>query len=205
MKFDDLGLPQVNGSTDLQDSAALAGIMTVFEWPQKIDLKKYVIQLVPDGVPVPIGTIFFKYVRHPLEISYDFSRDQAVCLIAGLFVQNQKGYVDADFINGSDFLSPAIKGHIQRCKGLRANWFQDLWLWADLWFSAKFKPLDELNQLFCMMMIADPKFIKWYCENNPKWQQSIKNYWCENAGSWRNEHELAALMIEKINEVINGV
>lgn len=190
MKFDTLGLPQVNGSSDLQDSAALAGMMTVFEWPQKIDLSQYV-----KSEP-------FRYVRHPLEEKYNFSRDQAVCLMAGLKKQNRPFLVQDWFITGKDFLSPSVRGHIARCQGSKSNWIQDLNFWADLYFSAKFKPLDELNQLFCMMMLADSKFIKWYCDANPKWQQAVKNYWCENAGSWRNEPELAALMIEKIKAVL---
>ena len=213
MKFDNLGLPQVNGASDLQDSAALAGIMTVFEWPQKIDLRQYT---------APVETIIYRdkitdrlgqqesfkninmYVRHPAQYKYNFSRDQAICLMAGMSVQliDRNFWINPNFITGVDWLSPAVKGHIERCKGLKSSWFQDLWFWADLYFSAKFKPMDELNQLFCMMMIADSKFIRWYCNANPHWPQAIKNYWCENDGSWRNEPELAALMIEKIKAAL---
>lgn len=194
MIFDELGLPRVTGASDLQDSAALAGMMSIFEWPKKIQLTNYVVRT----------PTFHGYVRHPNEIKYDFSRDQAICLLAGFAYYRQYNWVDESFISGKDILSPSVRGHIQRCKGLQASWFQDLWFWADLAFSAKFKPLDELNQLFCMMMVADSKFIKWYCRNNPQWPTAIKNYWCEGAGAWRAEPELAQLMIKKINERIGN-
>lgn len=191
MKIDDLGLPQVNGSTDLQDSAALAGIMTVFGWPQKVDLREYINW--KNGKRI--------YVRHPAEDKgYDFSRDQFICLSAGIRAMGHVGnfFVNTELITGRDILSPSVRGHVARCQGGNSTWFQDLWFWADLWFSANYKPLEELNQLFCMMMIADSKFIKWYCQANPQWEKAIKDYWCENSGAWRNEPELADLMISKI-------
>lgn len=190
MKIDELGLPQVNGSTDLQDSAALAGIMTVFEWPQSIPIGLYT------------NWNLKRYDRHPFEFSYDFSRDQAVCLIAGYGKARAFYNVKIEYITGKDFLSPSVRGHIARCQGKKSSWFQDLWFWADLYFSAKFKPLDELNQLFCMMLMADPKFIKWYCKANSQWERAIRKYWHTEDGAWRNEPVLAEHMIWKIKAAI---
>ncbi len=203
MIFDDLGLPKVSGATDLQDSAALAGIMTTFGWPQAIDLKQYIVfENCYRG---------FVYVRHPVEDKgYDFSRDQFICLIAGLRTSGVIGnfYVSKHRITGHDLLTPSVHGHIARCQGGKANWFQDAWFWADLWFSAKFKPLDELNQLFCMMMVADPKFIRWYCKANPQWEKALRIYWYEGLGvglgDWRDEEELCEWMILKIREKLLG-
>lgn len=199
MIFDDLGLPRVSGASDLQDSAALAGIMTAFGWPRKIYLSYYVLK---PG----------RYVRHPDEIKYDFSRDQAICLMAGLRVQSQskefenatdfKKCIDEDFITGKDILSPSVKGHFRRCRGESASFLQDAWFWADLWFSAKFKPLDELNQLFCMMKVADKKFMRYYCEANPQWREALRIYWYKDEGAWRDEKDLCEWMINEIHKEI---
>lgn len=196
MKFDALGLPQVNGSTDLQDSAALAGIMTVFRWPRLINLSKYILQ----DPKSPL--VKFDYVRHPLELVYDFSRDQTIALTSGFSVQAPH-LVDEKFITGKDILSPSVKGHIRRCRGETANFLQDAWFWADLWFSAKFKPLDELNQLFCMMQVADKKFMRWYCNANPQWRKALREYWFTGPGAWRNEEDLCEWMIARIDEQLD--
>lgn len=193
MIFDEIGLPKVTGASDLQDSAAFAGMLTAFGWPQKIPLEKYVLR---DG----LGP--YKYVRHPIERIYNFSRDQYICLIAGLKVQGLEHLVDQSFVDGKDIMSPSVKGHERRCKGLKAYFWQDAWLWFDLWFSATFKPLEELNQLFCIMMIADVKFMKWYCKANPEWRRAIRKYFYTEDGSWRREPEFAECMISTIEKRI---
>lgn len=53
MIFDNLGLPKDNGASDRQDSARLAGLLAVFDWPQYIPLHVY----FREGEK--------KYVRHP--------------------------------------------------------------------------------------------------------------------------------------------
>ena len=185
------GFVKITGASDLEDSSMAAGICATFNYPIAMDLFRYFNK--NDN---------YNYQRCD-NSKYLFSRDQAICLTAGLKTQGfDAKFIGADRINGKDILSPSDKGHIKRCQGLKASWFEDAWFWAELAFSAKVKPLDELNQLLCKMMIADPKFIKWYCRNNPQWEQSLKNYWCENDGAWRNEPELCAQMIYKINERI---
>jgi len=186
MIFDDYRLPRDTGATDLQDSARLAGIMTVIGWPQRIPLDRYLAHYPA------------RYVRHPQESIYDFSRDQAVCLMAGFGKLGQSIYVNADLIRGSDLLPPSVRGHIRRCQGLKANWFQDLWLKADILFNAYCVPLSESNQLICMMIIAGPSYVKLWTMSNEKWKQSIEDYWC----GWRGEPELAAAMINYIEEYI---
>lgn len=190
MQFDKFGFPRPNGATDFQDSAFLAGMMVAFDWPEFVPLSKYIVP----GIP-------FKYVRHPTEDKgYDFSRDQYVGLSTGYAIGGDYALVDEECITGKDYLSPSINGHTLRCKGLQAKWYQDLNFWADLWFSAKVKPMEELNQLFCMMRIADKKFVRWYCMANPKWRQALRNYWYENEGKWRDEGafcEHVILQIEK--------
>lgn len=185
MKFDSLGLPQDNGATDLQDSARLAGIMTVFGWPQKIPLREYIKE--------------WKYVRHPLEYKYDFSRDQAICYLAGLGMQENGSWIQESCITGKDLLSPSVKGHFKRCKGLKANWFQDVWLRLDILVHANISPISEPNQLLCMMLVhPDKKYLKYWCKINRYWDISIREYWC----GWRGESELGKFMIQKIKTLI---
>jgi hypothetical protein len=131
---------------------------------------------------------------------YLFSRDQTICLVAGLYLKGMSDFVSLDRVDGKDIFSPSVKGHIKRCQGGKASWFQDAWLWLDVWFHAKVKVLEEPNQLLCMMMVhPDKKYLKWWCANNPHWEMSIDVYW----RGWRGEPELAELMIKKIKEFVN--
>lgn len=206
MKIDEYGLPIVNGATDKQDSAVIAGLMTIFKYPIEVDMMKYIL---------PMGTfikdrdsdkeyIFDRpiYVRHPHEYKFNLSRDQFLLLIAGLYKQGHGDLVDIALINGIDLLSPAVYGHVRRCKGQKANWFQDGWLWFDVWCHAKFSKASEPNQLLAMMLIADKKYLKWWASNNPEWKRSIRKYWYTEDGAWRNEKDLAELMIAYIHFII---
>ncbi len=58
--------------------------------------------------------------------------------------------------------------------------------------------LDEPNQMLCMAMIAGDEYVKLWANHNPKWAQSIIEYW----GGWRNELELAHLMIHKVQSIL---
>jgi flagellar biosynthesis regulator FlaF len=184
MIFDELGLPKDTGASDLQDSSRLAGIMTIFSWPQRVPCEKYF-----DGS---------KYVRHPKEYVYDFSRDQALCLMAGLAWQGHHGLVSKKYINGRDLFTPAHMGHIARCQGKRASVIQDLWLWTDVMWSCFVKPMSEPNQLLAMMMMASPIYLNFWVEHNKKWQESIREYW----SGWRGESDLAEHIISQIKKIL---
>ncbi len=185
MKIDNLGLPKDNGASDLQDSSRLAGVMALFCHPIKVPIQLYVIS---KG----------KYVRHPREYIYTFSRDQTICLFAGLTVSGFSPLIDPDYKTEGDLVDPGTRGHIRRCAGLQATWFQNTWLKAALLFHAIFTPLDEPNQMLCMAMIAGDEYVKLWANHNPKWAQSIIEYW----GGWRNELELAHLMIHKVQSIL---
>lgn len=188
MTIDELGLPREGVGGDWQDSSRLAGIMVTFEYPPNVPMEKYVIQ--ENGKTI--------YCRHPRERIYDFSRDQTLCLVSGLYFQNLKHLVNLDYVDGKDIFTPANRGHIRRCQGLKASWFQDAWLWFDVWRS-QFKSADsESNQLLCQLMVADKKFLKYYLSKNKKWRDQIRNYWGYGAGAWRGEPELALHMIKKL-------
>lgn len=182
MIIDHLGLPKDTGASDLQDSSRLAGIMAVFNHPLAPDCSKYCIS---PG----------KYVRHPEEYKYTFSRDQAVCLLAGLLAQGRTSYVDPDYKTEGDVVTPAIRGHFRRCAGKFGTWLGDKWLIVDIYFNAKIAPMNEPNQLICVLMThTDEKYLKMWTDLNKKWKESITEYWC----GWRGEPELADLMIKTI-------
>ena len=185
MIWDNLGLPRPSGADDFNDSAMFAGMLTVFGWPQKIPLKMYVVS---KG----------KYTRHPRESKYKFSRDQTIPLFAGLQRLGLSALVDPDYKTEGDFVSPSIRGHIRRCAGLESTWFQDLSLWSDVFWNIWVKPTAESNQLLCILMLADEKYLKFYTNRNTSWRENITEYWC----SWRNEKEFADMIIINIESKI---
>lgn len=186
MIFDELGLPKEMGASDLQDSARLAGIMQVFGWDLPLD---HYLMRKPGEKSY--------YVRHPKEIKYDFSRDQAVCLMAGYHFAGLPQFVDKSCVTGKDFFSPSVMGHVARCEGKKATWFQNLWLKIDILWNAFFAPLSESNQLICMLMVAGPEYLKLWTDMNDEWETSIRNYWY----GWRGEPELANKMIDTIKRL----
>lgn len=180
MIYDNLGLPKENGADDFEDSARLAGILTVFEINLEIPLDRYLS--MKDS---------FMYIRHPIS-RHDFSRDQAICLVAGFVKQRRSQFVDKKFIKGKDFLPPSVTGHIKRCQGKESNWFEDLWLWLDVLWSVIVVPKEEPNQILCMMLMAPPKYLDFWLKHNVWWRESITDYW----SGWRGEPELAQKMIK---------
>lgn len=182
MIFDSLGLPKDNGASDLQDSARLAGILTVFEWPRVVAVSRYFDQE---------KRIF---VRHPNERIYDFSRDQAICLMAGFYKRRLD--VDRAWVDGKDIFSPSHMGHVRICQGLAPRFHQKMWLWLDVLYSCFYQPMGEPNQLLCILMVADKKYLKFWLKYNKHWRDAIREYWCEGAGEWRKEPELAEHMIK---------
>lgn len=203
MIIDEYGLPIVTGASDKQDSAAIAGLMTIFNYPIKVDMTQYIL---PALTPIKdrdsdILHTFDRtiYVRHPHEYKFNLSRDQFLLLSSGLYAQGYGKLVDTDLINGIDLLSPAVRGHVRRCNGQKANWLQDGWLWFDIWCHAKFTQVSEPNQILAMMLVADKKYLKWWTKNNPQWERSIRKYWYTEDGSWRNEKDLAEHMIAYIH------
>jgi len=199
MRFDELNLPIEDNASDKQDSARLAGFLTVVEWPIKIELQKY-LKSIPNGSNV----YSFKYVRHPYEYIYDLSRDQYVCLIAGYKKLGfENCYVSREFVNGKDYMSPTIAGHEQRCKGLKASLWQDAWFAADI-IAYAIECLwnrDEPNQLLCMVDIAGPKWTKFFCAITP-WKKALTKYWITTRA--RPEVELVEHTIKYFEGKINA-
>lgn len=183
--------PCDSGSIDGADSARLVGIMAVFNHPIFVICSDYAKRNYIDE---------YYYLRHPIEKNkYPFSRDQAVCLFAGLHVQGSSAWVNPNYKPQNDFISPSVRGHFKRCAGLTDTWLERMWLYLDVVYSAKIDPLAEPNQLICMLMIADPKYLRLWCKLNKSWQESITAYW----NGWRGEPELVELMIETIQNRIS--
>jgi hypothetical protein len=175
------GFVKINGASDLEDSSMAAGMCALFNYPIAVNMQLY---FRADGM----------YQRCNNSV-YTFSRDQTLCIVAGLYKRGLDTLVDIHRVDGKDWFSPANRGHTLRCKGLTASWFQDLWLKAEILFHAKFTPLAEPNQLICMMMIhPDKAYLRLWCKVNLTWAEAIEQYWC----GWRNEPLLASLMCSKI-------
>lgn len=192
MIFDELGLPRDNGATDFNDSSRLAGVMTVFGYSKRVDCSMYVL--------TTHRGLFYR--RHPTGYSYDFSRDQTVPLVAGLYKQGFEHLVSLDYVDGRDFFSPSHRGHIRICQGKKPFWHQRIWIWVDVLWSCYVKPMSEPNQLLCMMMVnPDKSYLKCWVRNNKKWEDSIKGYW----SGWRGEQDLALVMIEKIRAEVGEI
>lgn len=190
MRWQD-GYPVDFGSTDGADSARLAGIMWVANHPQKPFLRDYVYH--DNNGPV--------YRRHPVEGNkYKISRDQIAPLFAGLYLSNFQDIVNPNYNppNG-DYISPSVRGHFKRCSGEPDTWLERMWLYLDVVYSAIIDPLAESNQLICMLMVADVRYLRMWCELNDEWEISITKYW----NGWRGEPELAELMIKTIKEKIS--
>ena len=188
MIYDELSQIKFNGVDDAEDSPVAAAMAALFtgQEPRVFNYFK--------------DTAMLDKYQRCYNSKYTFSRDQFVCLAVVLKLNRFYTLVSLDKVDGKDFMSPAIRGHERICKGLEPYWYQTLWFKMDLIFSAKVKPLEELNQLFCMLLVhPDQSLIKWYCGMNTQWRDAINLYFRD---SFRKEPELAKLMIEKIEERI---
>lgn len=187
MIFDDMGLPKDTGASDLQDSSRLAGIMATFGHPKAPNCALYRV----NG----------KYVRHPKEYRYTFSRDQTTCLFAGLAAQGLQHMVDANYATEGDIVSPSYRDHFRRCAGIRIHSFLgSLNLKLDILWHSKLYPLNESNQILSVLAHADIKYLKMWTSLNKKWKESITLYW----NGWRGEPELSELMISKVERRLSS-
>lgn len=205
MIIDEYGLPKDTGATDKMDSARLAGIMSMIGHPSAPDLSKYII-----------GD---QAVRHPHEEPANnpnnFTRDQLMCLVAGLHAQGRtdickslylaakkRGYkaqnseydypgTTKKFPNGRDILSPSNMLALRIAAGEKGFALGHIWVVIDILFNAIFTPTREPNQLICQLYVISKKYLKLYKFLTPKWKLAITEYW----GGWRGEPELADQMI----------
>jgi len=195
MKFIN-GYPKVTGASDLEDSSHLAGILAIFDHPEAVECSKYVFAEEPKAI----------YKRHPDSI-YDFSRDQFICVAAGLIKQGHSEYVNLDYVNGIDIMPPSVRGLVRIAHNKKPRFYQSWWLKGEIYWHSYLQPLDEPFQLTALCMTYDNfngnnKLLKLWTTLNNKWHWSIRRYLSELDGAWRGEKELAEFIIEKIKEKI---
>ena len=213
MLFDQWLLPQDTFATDKMDSARLAGIMVLVDHPKAPWIAAYIVQ----------GNLV---VRHPYELPannpLNCTRDQILLVAAALHRQNNshdaidlyeaaksRGWraqnTEADIVgstkpwyNGADALSPSHKLHLALAAGYRGSFIGYSWLAFDIVFNAIFTPTREPNQLLAQVILAGPKWVRFYKKVTPKWRQAISDYWIK---SWRGEAELGQMLIDKIESM----
>lgn len=193
MRFDELGYPAPQGSTDFADSSHLAGVLAVTKHPLQVDCLNYVYLWRATE-----GKKWINYIRHPLETRYDFSRDQAILLMSGLIAQGHNEYVNLDFITGKDILPPSVRGLVQIAQGKKPTLIQRLWLKGEIYWHSYLQPLDEPNQIIALCLSYGDEYLKLWTSKNKLWKWSVRRYWSELDGAWRNEKELCDHIIEFI-------
>lgn len=194
------GVPKDTGAADLEDSARLAGMMVAADIPYT-------------GLPTPN-----MYLNANGELarwkgsSLPFTRDQLIPLAlyytrcstepyhSYVFFRDRMRQAANKFTapNGKDFLAPHHRSHLNACIGGKWSLFGKAFLVGEiLWQSFIEHGLSEPNQLICMLLTAGSKYVKMWKKVNVNWEESIRMYWC----GWRQEEELAARLIERINSI----
>lgn len=218
MIFNENGFPRPTGATDFLDSAHLAGLMAFVghEKMPRIRLQLYTKWSVETGHVL---------MRCPGDNSgldatnyKNCSRDQLICYLAGLKNLNavllcdalysaakERGYraqnTERDvpsstkkFPDGPDILDPSHIGYMKICAGLSANWFEKFWMRCRIRIASRFSPMKEPNNIVVMSIIYGYADLLKKC--NPKINDAIREYW----GNWRNEPELAEMIIIKLEQ-----
>jgi hypothetical protein len=202
------GIPKDSGASDWQDSSRLAGMMVIASHPKSPDCSRYIVNGNPVRCPID------EKANNPRQ----FSRDQMICLAAGLSLQGRKDLClnmlkkaeknkfrapndmnDDGTIKflGGDPMSPSAVNHLRMCAGLSGSWWGLRFLKLDIWYNCNYTPTREPNQLITMCVIAGPEYVREYKNSNPLWKESLIEYWSK----WRNEPELALMLNEKLNGV----
>lgn len=200
------GLPVDSGASDSQDSARLAGMLAIAGIDNHCSA-----YMIDAGDSLLVGT------RHPTDEfngannPNKFSRDQTMCLVAGLpstlaydlyagakrrgnRAQNWQEDDGSRKWYGADWLNPFEMEVLE----MRAGYRRKLSLWArvimltELTLKRLFDSKGEPNQLIAKCYIANelPTLKRLW----PTWREAINDYWC----GWRGEPELAAKLIERI-------
>lgn len=217
MIFNENGFPRPSGATDFLDSAHLAGLMA-FVGHEKMSYKKLVEYfdfktLLATRCPEDNSGL------DPSNPN-NFTRDQLICYLAGIRVSEtqsnaipyallmkarSRGYraqnTEKDipgstkkFPDGPDILDPSHIGYMKICAGLKANWFERLWMLARIKIASKFSPLKEPNNIIVMSIVYGYADI--LKKSNLQIFQAIREYW----SGWRSEPELAEMLIKKLQE-----
>jgi hypothetical protein len=193
--------PQNQSYGDGGDSSRATGIMALFDskFDQQIIAKHYTQN---EG-----------FVRHPTQTKWndpkDFSRDQLLCLVAGMKKSGLSSLVRREFFRqywkgicpNGDLLGPEFFWHVIRCG--RVYWLYFLWPIGivsqiiHIIYMTKVAPRQEQNQTIAIAAISDLLWLWVFL--HPNWKQSIRDYW----SGWRNQNEIAEFLIEQIEQSMN--
>jgi len=209
--------PKDVGATDMMDSARLAGLIKVFNYPAPVDISKYVTeQLVAVRSPVTSHDAIDDREVNPNNVTFD----QLIPLIAGLEASakyfgsyflctkiRDRGWraqnVEADasgtekpWYNGADIASPVHREYINNLLDGRKNTF---WLRIAILFHAYITPISEPHQLICMIATTDVSLFKMWTEHNKKWRDSLRYYW----GGWRGMKSFGEHIIKEIEKHVS--
>jgi hypothetical protein len=206
------GLPVDKNASDCMDSARLAGMMALADMPDAPDCTEY-LNYLGLGVRHPNTT-------NPKETSWMyFSRDQMICLAAGLKAQrksaigmymylvNNKNHAQ-NFIEddgskkrfGGDYCLPHVMGAMAICAGQQREltFIQKCFLITDLIVNRVFTPMREQNQIIALCYITG--FLKLYRTLTPSYGAANMLYWNDltpNAYN-RGEYEIAEAINRKV-------
>jgi hypothetical protein len=211
MIFDSNGFPRDNGATDFMDSARLAGLMKLFNYPcDQTNLAAYQSSGVCYRYPL------LDAANPASNNPWNVTRDQIICLTAGLYAIGRydlnlliynhvkvAGYraqnLEADvrgskkpWYNGADLMSPADMAHLRLCANLKPNLLGLLWLRLEI-IGFKLRPAVEPNQLLAKCVVAGPKYVSQLLSGN-KVLKALRTYWA----GWRDEVGLAEHIISKL-------
>lgn len=192
-------LPKPNGAGDWADSSHLAGFLAVIDHPQQVNCLNYVIEHFNKDH----FELRYKYVRHPDEKRFDFSRDQAIMLMCGLIVQGHPSLASLDYIDGKDLLPPSVRGIERIARYRKPTLLQSLWFKAEILWHAYVQPLDEPCQIIAMCRVYGREYLRLWTKHNKLWRWSIRRYWSQLDGAWRGEHDLAEYAIRYVESEIS--
>lgn len=207
MIFNRNGYPKPTGATDWMDSCHAISLMAFVNYP---GLDK---DLLFDYFNDETGEV----VRCPKDFTglcpsnpKNFTRDQLIPFCAatptpflvfdavrkrGYRAQNTEKDIPGStkkFPDGADILDPSHIGYMKICAGLKANWFEKLWMKARIKISSKFSPMKEPNNIIVMSVAYG--YVDYLYQCNPKIEDAVRLYW----NGWRNEPELAEMIIQKL-------
>ena len=193
MRFED-GYPCDTYSTDKNDSPRLNGMMVLCDVPGFIDLNMY-----------RVGNDLVRYIGHDIK---DMSRDQILPLCAAYKYLNEMDVnfeyaiqllIDKKVAPNGDWLSPTHIGFLKSCLGQRVNWYERIFIEADIVWSTKIKPYGESNQILAILMVLGNSYLRKYCKMHPDWKEPIISYWSK---SWRKELDVATAIVKKVESLI---
>lgn len=219
MIFNENGFPKPNGATDWMDSAHYCGMLYFVEHPEA---KKKAYKILDYVYGKELLRCPEDYSGLCPANPNNCTRDQFIVYLAGInqfkFREIAKFLLEAakardyraqntekdipgstkKFPDGPDILDPSHIGYMKICAGLKANWFERLWMLAKIKIMSRISPMSEPNNIVVMSIVYG--YANILKKSNPQIFQAIKNYWCENEGAWRGEPELAEMLIKKLEE-----